>query len=116
MRKKDIAELQQKLAYEFNDISLLEEALTHASDEAASARNYERLEFLGDALINLVIADYMFGVYPDCAEGKLTQMKSNVVSGDSLARMGRRLGITDYISLGKGLRKQGIPDSSCHQP
>ena len=111
MRKKNIEELQNEIGYTFKDISLLDEAFTHSSVEQSANKNYERLEFLGDALINLVIADYFYGTYPDYSEGKLTQLKSNVVNGETLSQVSKRNGLGDYISLGKGLVKQGAPDS-----
>ena len=111
MRKKNIEKLQNEIGYTFKDISLLDEAFTHSSVEQSANKNYERLEFLGDALINLVIADYFYGIYPDYTEGKLTQLKSNVVNGETLSQVSKRNGLGRYISMGKGLVKQGLPDS-----
>jgi ribonuclease-3 len=113
LRNKDLNDLQTGIGYSFKDMSLLEEAFTHVSAESAAGNNYERLEFLGDAFINLVIADYLFGVYPDYSEGELTRMKAGVVSGKTLAELSKRLKLPGYISIGKGLAKQGIPDSVC---
>ena len=96
MPGNDIADLQALIGYSFKDISLLQEALTHASSETSTGKNYERLEFLGDAFINLVIADYFFSVYPDYTEGKLTQMKSHVVNGDSLSQLGQKIGLKRF--------------------
>ncbi|MFC1479339.1 ribonuclease III, partial [Planctomycetota bacterium] len=79
--------------------------------ENSTGKNYERLEFLGDAFISLVIADYFFSVYPDYTEGKLTQMKSHVVNGDSLSQLGQKIGLKRFIALGKSLKKQDIPPS-----
>ncbi len=111
MDVQTIEKVEKLLNYIFKDKSLLEEALTHLSAGTADGRNYERLEFLGDAFINLVIADYLYGIYPDYSEGQLTRMKANVVSGGALANLSNRLGLPQYIVIGKGLRKQGIPDS-----
>jgi len=103
--------LEERIGYSFKDRSLLEEALTHASAEVSSGRNYERLEFLGDAFINLVIADYFFSIYPDYSEGRLTHLKSNVVNRRSLARLGRELGLDDFLFLGKSFDHQPVPPS-----
>ena len=105
------AQVQKLIGYTFKDVSLLEEALTHASYSDCGGKNYERLEFLGDAFINLVIADYFFSVYPDYPEGKLTQIKSHVVSGESLCRLGRKAGLDTYIATGKSIADNRIPPS-----
>ena len=111
VRKKDLSQAQKAIGHTFDDPTLLDEALTHASAEESAGNNYERLEFLGDALISLIIADYFFSQYPDYAEGQLTQLKSNVVNRNALTRLGKRIGLDDFVSIGKGLAKQGMPDS-----
>jgi ribonuclease III len=111
LRKKPLDLAAKAIGHGFTDPTLLDEALTHSSAEGSAEKNYERLEFLGDALINLVIADYFFSQYPDYAEGQLTQLKSHVVNRTALARLGRRIALDDFVSIGKGLVKQGIPDS-----
>ncbi|MFH1707258.1 MAG: ribonuclease III [Planctomycetota bacterium] len=111
MRKKPLDQAAKAIGHGFTDPSLLDAALTHSSAEESAEKNYERLEFLGDALINLVIADYFFSQYPDYAEGQLTQLKAHVVNRTALARLGRRVNLDDFVSIGKGLAKQGVPDS-----
>jgi ribonuclease-3 len=104
-------ELQHVIGYTFKDVSLLTEAITHASSETIAGKNYERLEFLGDAFINLIIADYFFTQYPDYTEGNLTQMKSHVVNGSSLAGLGKNIGLEKYILIGKSISRDNIPES-----
>ena len=70
------SKLQQALDYQFNDHQLLQEALTHRS---ASSKNNERLEFLGDSILNFVIASELFHLYPDSAEGDLSRLRSSLV-------------------------------------
>ena len=99
-----IAALLKKLEYSFNDISLLEEALTHRS---YASKNNERLEFLGDGILNFVIAHELFKLYPDVQEGDLSRLRANLVNKDSLAVIARHLQLGDVIKLGSGELKSG---------
>ena len=96
--------LSRQLDYTFNDESLLIEALTHRS---AASINNERLEFLGDGILNFVIASWLFQHYPDMQEGDLSRLRASLVNKDSLASIARTLGIGDYIELGSGELKSG---------
>jgi len=96
--------LLKKLAYSFNDIGLLEEALTHRS---FAARNNERLEFLGDGILNFVIAHELFKLYPDVQEGDLSRLRANLVNKESLAEIAKKLDLGDVIKLGSGELKSG---------
>ena len=96
--------LSRQLDYTFNDESLLIEALTHRS--AASVNN-ERLEFLGDGILNFVIASWLFQRYPSMQEGDLSRLRASLVNKDSLASIARDLDIGDYIELGSGELKSG---------
>ncbi len=96
--------LLKKLAYSFSDISLLEEALTHRS---FSSKNNERLEFLGDGILNFVIAHELFKLYPDVQEGDLSRLRANLVNKDSLAEIAARLELGEVIRLGSGELKSG---------
>ena len=96
--------LSRQLDYTFNDESLLIEALTHRS--AASVNN-ERLEFLGDGILNFVIASWLFQCYPNMQEGDLSRLRASLVNKDSLASIARDLDIGDYIELGSGELKSG---------
>lgn len=82
----------------------MEEALTHRS---ASAHNNERLEFLGDALLNLIIAEYLFQRYPKAAEGELSRLRASLVKGETLADLARELKLGDWLRMGPGELKSG---------
>lgn len=99
-----IGALLKKLDYSFNDISLLDEALTHRS---FASRNNERLEFLGDGILNFVIAHELFKLYPDVQEGDLSRLRASLVDKDSLAQIASQLGLGDVIKLGSGELKSG---------
>lgn len=96
--------LLKKLEYSFNDITLLDEALTHRS---YAARNNERLEFLGDGILNFVIAHELFKLYPDVQEGDLSRLRANLVNKDSLAEIANQLNLGEVIKLGSGELKSG---------
>lgn len=90
--------------YQFKDVALLNLAFTHRS---ASKTHNERLEFLGDAVLGLVIAERMFEKFPDLPEGKLTRMRSNLVKGDTLTEIARELNLGELLLLGSGEKKSG---------
>lgn len=96
--------LLKKLEYSFSDLSLLEEALTHRS---YAAKNNERLEFLGDGILNFVIADELFKLYPDVQEGDLSRLRANLVNKDSLAKIAGQLALGEVVRLGSGELKSG---------
>jgi len=96
--------LLKKLEYTFSDISLLDEALTHRS---YSSKNNERLEFLGDGILNFVIAHELFKSYPDVQEGDLSRLRANLVNKDSLAEIAGHLELGEVIKLGSGELKSG---------
>ncbi|WP_337841941.1 ribonuclease III [Rheinheimera sp.] len=94
----------KKLGYQFQQASLLEQALTHRSCKGA---HNERLEFLGDAILSLVIAEALFQHFPKAREGDLTRMRSSLVKGVTLAEIAKELGIAEYLRLGPGEMKSG---------
>ena len=100
------AELQRKLLYEFENANLLEESLRHSSfvNEQADIgmRDNERLEFLGDAVLNLVVGDLLMQRHPDSEEGDLSRMRANLVNETQLAAIARSLNLGFYLQLGKG--------------
>jgi ribonuclease III len=96
--------VREKLAYEPRDLSLFVAALTHRS---APGRNNERLEFLGDAVLNLVVAEHLFRAFPECTEGDLSRLRARVVSSEPLAEVSAALGIGDVLHLGSGELKAG---------
>ncbi len=107
----DLAALQQTLGISFNDPSLLEQALVHSSyvnekPGIASASN-ERLEFLGDAVLGLVVAEKLYQDFPYSTEGEMTKLRAALVCRDTLARMARTIKLGDYLYLGKGEEASG---------
>lgn len=104
LRQRDVDKLQKGLGLEFSDAGLLERALTHRS---RSHDNYERLEFLGDSVLGFVVADELYGRFPDLPEGKLSRMRSYVVRKETLARIARGLSLQDHLKLGEGELKSG---------
>ena len=96
-----------RLGFWFSDSVLLDRALTHRS---AGAANNERLEFLGDAILNFAIAQSLFRTYPDAAEGELTRLRAQLVRKESLAEVARRVDIGQVLRLGTGELKTGGRD------
>ena len=92
--------IEEILGYKFSNIQLLDLALTHKSFD--KAKNNERLEFLGDAVLNLIISEHLSNIYPDETEGSLTRMRSLIVKGESLTSVFLNLGIKEFIKLSKG--------------
>ena len=101
---KSPAALLNKLGHEFADPTLLEQALTHCS---AGSTNNERLEFLGDAVLDCVISDELFQRYPQAREGELSRLRASLVRRDSLAAVAQTLDVGQYLRLGTGERKSG---------
>lgn len=92
---KPIEQLQEKIGYTFNNLDLLRTALTHSS--ATGQENYERLEFLGDRVLGLVIATLLFNRFPDEPEGDLAKRLALLVQGKTLAQLSARLSLGDHI-------------------
>lgn len=108
-----IEELAKKLNIKFNDISLLERALTHRSylnENRDIDKNNERLEFLGDAVLELIVSKYLYENYPDRPEGDLTSFRSAIVRTESLADASRELEYGKYLRLAKGEEETGGRD------
>jgi ribonuclease-3 len=97
--------------YRFNDAGLLETALTHSSylheHPDLGVHDFERLEFLGDAVVDLVIGEELFRRFPDATEGELTSLRASLVSSPALAEIGRALGLTERARLGRGEDETG---------
>lgn len=92
------------LSHRFRDESLREQALTHRS---AGRANNERLEFLGDALVNLIVAELLYEHRPKASEGELTRLRAQLVSGQALAEVARGIALGDHLHLGPGELKSG---------
>ena len=96
--------LSQRLGLRFADRALVEEAVTHRS---AGSRNNERLEFLGDGILNFVIAAALFQRYPHASEGELSRLRSSLVNKEKLAELAAQLELGSYLKLGSGELKSG---------
>lgn len=96
--------LQKTLQYRFGDTGLLRQALTHRS---AAGRNNERLEFLGDAVLDFVISMAVFSARPDATEGDLSKLRSSLVKDTTLAALAQELGLGEHLVLGSGEKKTG---------
>jgi ribonuclease-3 len=100
------------IGYRFKSLSLLNEALTHASSADDRLRSNERMEFLGDAIMGFVVCEYLYRNYPDLQEGELTKIKSAVVSRKVCARISQNIDLASMLSVGKGMSsKPGLPSS-----
>jgi ribonuclease-3 len=97
-------QLESALGHEFADSSLLSLALTHRS---YGSSNNERLEFLGDSILNFLIADALYQQFPACREGDLSRMRSGLVKGETLAELAREFDLGEYLLLGSGELKSG---------
>ena len=98
------------MGHTFADLSLLQHALAHRSwcgEQEGGAPSYERLEFLGDAVLGLAVARYTFEAYPDFPEGKLAKVRSAVVNARVLAEVAQRLGVGEVLLLGRGEEASG---------
>jgi len=93
-----------ELGYKFQDVVLLETALTHKS---FSSEHNERLEFLGDALLNLYVTEYLYDRFDSLDEGKLTQFKASIVSRENLTKIAQSIGLSNFIRTGKGEQLEG---------
>jgi len=106
-----MAQLEQKIGYCFQDKRLLKQALTHSSyaneQKINKSEDYERLEFLGDAVLELVSSDYIYRENPDMPEGKMTKFRSSIVCEPALAFCAKQTGLEKYILLGKGEEATG---------
>jgi ribonuclease-3 len=96
--------LKATLGYEFNDSGLFQQALTHRS---APGQSNERLEFLGDAVLDLVVSEIVFRAQPGADEGDLSRLRSALVKDTSLAELAAELGIGEFLVLGSGEKKSG---------
>ncbi len=104
-------ELEKKIGYEFQQKQLLQQALTHSSfsneQKINKLKNYERLEFLGDAVLELLSSQFFFERFPDMSEGQMTRLRSSMVCEPALAFCARDLSLNKYILLGKGEEATG---------
>jgi len=101
-------DLEERIGYRFSDRSILHAALTHTSaGDSSQPRRYERLEFLGDAVVGLVMSDLLVSRYREEDEGRLSKFRSALVNAGSFAAQARAIGLNRYLVLGKGEEKGG---------
>jgi ribonuclease III len=106
----DYKELEQKLKYEFKDASHIKEALSHPSlrgEEGFNGKDYERLEFLGDTVVNLVVTNVLYNEFPDLNEGELAKIRSYLISKDFMVQKALELDLGKYIIMGIGEEASG---------
>ena len=110
-RLQNLKELEAYIGYRFEDRGLLDNALTHRSfvneNSASPCKDNERLEFLGDAVLELTVSDMLMKKFPDCAEGELSKLRASVVNEQPLATLARRFRIGEFLLLGKGEEVSG---------
>jgi ribonuclease-3 len=112
MANSTLKQCQDTIEYRFDDEELLAIALRHSSACEQRVDSNERLEFLGDAVLDIIICEELFQQFPHYLEGDLTILKSAVVSGKSCAQVARRLELQPFLQVGKGIDEQrGLPDS-----
>lgn len=99
--------VEQLTGYHFKSKSLIQQALRHSSMADARVNSNERMEFLGDAVLGLVVCQRVYELFPHLLEGEMTKVKSAVVSRDTCAEIGRKLGLEKHLVLGNGMRGQG---------
>ncbi len=101
--------LQKEIGYSFRDMALLETAMSHRSWSKMfdNVQSYERLEYLGDAVLSLVVADYTYKGWPGMKEGPLAKMRSDVVSQLPLAKIATKIGLSHLVKLGRGEMAEG---------
>jgi ribonuclease-3 len=105
-REQELLALAERLGHRFADLGLLERALCHSSTGNEGRVSYERLEFLGDAILGFLVADVLFHTKPEIPEGELTDRRAQIVSRQPLARVGEALELSRYLIGGRGLRDQ----------
>lgn len=116
MQRFDLSALESAIGYTFKNKAFLTEALTHSSysnelkAKKQSVRCNERLEFLGDTVLSVVVSEFLFELYPDMSEGSLSTKRAALVQSQALAEYSRALGVGDFLYLGNGEEKNGGRD------
>lgn len=111
MRGTEMTDIEKKLGYRFKNPDLLKLALTHKSATHSSVNCYERLEFLGDAVLELVVSKYLFEVFPQLSEGELTNLRATIVCSETLSKVAEKLNLKEYIIFGKNEKKEGFENN-----
>ena len=97
----ELATLEERIGYRFGDVELLVQALTHGSAKSESNPSNERMEFLGDAILGMVVSTLLFANHPDLNEGRLTKIKAQAVSRHSLLEVAEDIGLAEFMVVGK---------------
>ncbi len=105
---------QKAIGYKFKDPDILKKALIHASAADKRLKSNERLEFLGDSILGMVICFELFERFPKYLEGELTKIKSMIVSRRTCGRVARKIGLGDFLKVGKGMAQQTKLPNSCY--
>ncbi len=112
MSDEQFRQCEEILGYRFKDRSLLVQAFTHSSTNGGGAGDNERMEFLGDAIVGYAVCEHLYRTFPDYAEGRLTRMKSAIVSRSALGKVARALHLDDFLIVGAGMaRRRHLPNS-----
>ncbi len=114
-RERRLAALQDRLGYTFRDAQLLDCALTHksyANEMGLQQHHYERLEFLGDAVLELIVSTHLYSVYPSADEGVLSKLRSCLVNAEAFATLARQLELGALLQLGRGEARSGGNDKN----
>ncbi len=109
-RLEKIEEFEKSIGYSFNDKALIDVAFTHSSftnEARIKTKSNERLEFLGDTILDMVVSEYLFENYKEKPEGWLTRTRSRIVCTDSFAKASEKFDLTKYLRFGMGEKKQG---------
>ena len=117
MQTENTIGIEKKLNYQFQSKELLAEALRHSSyvneQPGSDLQDNERLEFLGDAVLNLIVGHMLMACYPQMKEGDLSRIRANLVNETRLAAMARAIGLGSYLQLGKGeIQTHGMEKNS----
>ena len=112
MKNNEIVEIEKIIGYTFKDKALLERAFTHGSKEKHATKNYQSLEFLGDSILDFIIAKRLMEINPDAHEGALTRLRAQIVSREPLADEIAKLGLENYLIVGKGENAKAISNQS----
>ena len=115
MPSRDLTEFGREIGYTFHDLKLLRQALTHTSycneHGLSKQESNERMEFFGDAVLEMATTRYLYATYPELMEGALSKMRASIVSEKPLARAARRIHLGEYLLLGNGTELEGGRDS-----
>ena len=108
MAEHNLATLQEQFGYQFKDQAILELALTHKS---VGQKSNERLEFLGDAFLNFIVAEILYELFPTMSEGQMTRVRSGMVRQDALVKIAERINLKAHLRVGLAESMQPLPES-----